>query len=1420
MKGLLGIFKRDGNTAQKENKLTVKIESTSDSESEGSIPVLSTSFDKTAIDKRNIDELDHFLNQIITIVEKNKSKKDLKHRCKRLKATKEQFYQVLCPALISPKLLEKIFQTYTEFAEIEGTEVQAADVRKFFGGLAACCYGTTDSKLSYCFKLYDEDGDDQLSYDELCDMMDSLQKLGEIHSQLMKSQSTLLTFSRSSKPDQDSEAVPKITEEIKVLDTTGKDDNEDNAEMSGPGAFRDDHSFNSEQLGTEGRQSVFSSVALKKDENVEQKINEPLNIEVEGNTLDDRRLSVIKGLPVFDDLNEKLKAITIERTQTEESSSESSDEDEEEDREESSSDQRRNELVDTLFRSLNYTIEKKVKRVEYLRWIHRNPYSLGFLDRIKHIAIKPDKRKENRNLSSEEKEIIQSCMDKMKPKVGDECYIISAKWWRVWCDYVGYNLSDNEDSSLDINYPPGPIDNYELTLQESQLEELVELAGFPLLRENLIEFSDYITITKDAWESLFSWYGGGPKIYRQVLSIDEKTSPIQRRQSTLESVRSSQKLRITSQIQLDLYPLLLGLGSIKDRKLTGRCLCSFEITGEELKELACKQLNVQYVQSMKFWAYYPDTEPVLIEDSKRPLRELGLTSGYIILLDFKSKHERSASAVLPKWLYRADSKDVGTAVPTLTVGGGIVGLINLGNTCFLNAALQGLTHTPALVKLFLDDSYKQDINTSESDGKFTDEFASLIKSMWKARPYTYVAPQTFRMALIRKSPQFGGSEQHDSQEALGLILDFLHNELNLVMKKINKENPDYKGQTDEELSNIYWENHLIRDASLIVALFEGQFKSHCVCITCKHEIVKFHPFMFLSLPLPENHTSICRVTVVFSDEGQQPVILKVRVEKKSTISSLIKSFGEVLGIDVESKQFLLAEVKESYVFGFLRMSRLIHEINDRENIYAFQIETPPEPSPDPVDIKEPEVNSPESEAESEINNVEEENEEEVEEERKTKPPPLVIPSFTKLRIVLLHRSTKAEWTLTGRKPRNILFGIPCIMALICDKSSRISGKLLYEKVSARLKKTFDITNISKEYGSQKGTSSKGTPSNLVMTPSTPQSPLSASVSSPIDGLRRPASSASTKQVFPEWTFALRYVNNDGTTCSRCNSEIYSPKLACTGCLVDFSDNLVELRDGETLAIEWNLKRTKSSREAVEKVFCTTIAHSSLTEAGNQNDRMANLDDIIQEYEKAEWMSQDDYFCPNCKANRQGIKRETIWRLPPILMIQFKRFAYSLQGCVKNDMMVSFPLNNLNMTPYLTPHAEAGRRNLLELQHLIKQDNSHRPFPKSKSIPQTDDIYDLFAVISHLGTFYDGHYITHAKDATRNTWFCFNDSVCKEWQPGTDIVNSYHAYVIFYQRKNVPSLERLRSDMKQSLERILQRETQNIQKTTEIPTANA
>jgi hypothetical protein len=119
-------------------------------------------------------------------------------------------------------------------------------------------------------------------------------------------------------------------------------------------------------------------------------------------------------------------------------------------------------------------------------------------------------------------------------------------------------------------------------------------------------------------------------------------------------------------------------------------------------------------------------------------------------------------------------------------------------------------------------------------------------------------------------------------QLLTFLLDGLSEDLNLVHDKPYVEQPDSDERPDSELAQIWWENHLKREHSVMQSLFTGQFKSvtRCVQEACSYHSARFEPFNMLSLPLPDDELRVMAVHVV-TREAELPVRCAVRVKKSS-----------------------------------------------------------------------------------------------------------------------------------------------------------------------------------------------------------------------------------------------------------------------------------------------------------------------------------------------------------------------------------------------------------------------------------------------------------------------------------------------------------------------------------------------------------
>ncbi|OMJ71190.1 hypothetical protein SteCoe_30655 [Stentor coeruleus] len=242
-----------------------------------------------------------------------------------------------------------------------------------------------------------------------------------------------------------------------------------------------------------------------------------------------------------------------------------------------------------------------------------------------------------------------------------------------------------------------------------------------------------------------------------------------------------------------------------------------------------------------------------------------------------------------------------------------------------------------------------------------------------------------------------------------------------------------------------------------------------------------------------------------------------------------------------------------------------------------------------------------------------------------------------------------------------------------------------------------------------------------------------------------------KEKFPTF-FSSRYGDN------YFNLKVHNPyqypcsiceRISCAGCPIPFED--IKLSHYLKKCKEPNLRVSVIFSESMRDTsfFAETRNHESYFNTYNPMKIQESVDisECFQLFSCREQLDQENtVYCSNCKEHKQGFKKMDIFRLPKILIIHLKRFKQKNHSSSKNNKLVEFPIEGLNMGLYC--HTCQG-------------------------------IYDLYAVSNHYGTLEGGHYTAYAKSQD-GIWRDFDDSSVSVVSNAKETIVASSAYVLFYQ----------------------------------------
>lgn len=349
---------------------------------------------------------------------------------------------------------------------------------------------------------------------------------------------------------------------------------------------------------------------------------------------------------------------------------------------------------------------------------------------------------------------------------GDSCSIASSS-----------GVSSSSGSGLKRNQgAPGPIDNSNLVAEPFFKVATLTGEGGRLKRDTpLVQHRDFELVPESLWKALALWYGASLPLPRQVIrapgshEVELELYPLNLRilrhqaqnnsSATWTSVVGGYGAAALSTAGITTAPV-----ASPRRNLSHMAGFSRLANVRQVIEFLSSHLGLR-TEDVRLW-HVKDTT-VLMDDEIATLQDLGIQDNDQILLEIRNK-----DLTWPEELGALVSGATGSQAlvsmdrrPTITLPPGATGLHNLGNTCFMNAALQAVSNTRPLTQYFQRDLQLCELNSLNplgTRGQVARRYAELCRELWAGSTRS-VAPLKLRWCVTKHAPHLGGGGQHDSQ---------------------------------------------------------------------------------------------------------------------------------------------------------------------------------------------------------------------------------------------------------------------------------------------------------------------------------------------------------------------------------------------------------------------------------------------------------------------------------------------------------------------------------------------------------------------------------------------------------------------------------------------------------------------------------
>jgi ubiquitin carboxyl-terminal hydrolase 4/11/15 len=945
------------------------------------------------------------------------------------------------------------------------------------------------------------------------------------------------------------------------------------------------------------------------------------------------------------------------------------------------------------------------------------------------------------------------------------------------------------------------------------------------LRQGLEEDEDFFYVAASGWEALtkaFSYPTDAPSlprlclagerieiapnVYRLHMVVENPDIPVPPAAPvppTLVTIPSTTKVTRIQQfvrsISKDLpigTPLRLWSVDTQD------VLPALQVAAKDMPELGAKLLRgEQTLADLGF----SNGDSIVVETSK------GSANAYLVSIDKDGKAIDKPAPLFSKPAYYSGDSSANNSSLALVRpetrsqsrgrGKGLVGLNNLGNTCFLASATQCLSNTHVLAEYFLSGVYRDELNPDNPlgmHGQVAEAFGEIVENLWTSPNHSSFSPRRLKATCSRFAPQFAGYGQHDTQEFLAFLLDGLHEDLNRIQKKPYIEKPDWKpGGGDRQLAELgkdCWEGYKKRNDSVIVDLFQGQLQSTLVCPECKKESITMDPFMYLTVPLPITQTRTFKCVYFPADTDKMPLNVQLLVPANASFSVVKDKLGAL--VKAPGANIVGFDYWKGGVYSWWMDSDPNSEAKDHDVCMFYELRSPVQATHRGVGVVATDdsvtvpvytftqYDHPRSSFQRDA----------VPSEGCMEPFFITLsraeasdPAAVRMAIVkgysrLVRPEKKLELFVPANTPQAIEVDdepevteihIEDVAAATASQDddqlapptpiARVASNVSISSQNAPLVARAGLFKVHVADASSAETSNsmfnfKGKDPNL-------------------QTLYRgtPSHAASS------WSSLDKRARIKRPIIQRIGSSI-SNLVSANGSDDDEPMEAVPvIRPGEGIFVEWAQDALdeffEGHRERLLQNLEMAIDPAIVKDAEKKRaGRSISLDDCLDEFSKEETLGQDDlWYCPQCKKHQAATKKLDIYQAPDILVICLKRFGSSRTMRDKLDHMVNFPIDGLDLDERI------GERRISKTLNLSDDEAKHYGIAHSTE----PFIYDLYAVDNHFGGLGGGHYTAFCRNYVDDQWYNYDDS--RVSKAGVDAVQSRAAYLLFYKRRTARAI---------------------------------